>query len=118
MKTVATRRAIFCGLMLAWAVSAVAQINFGTLRGTVGDPSGRVVPGAQVIATNTANAAQYKSITNASGAYAILDMPLGNYTLIVEREGFQTAAQGGITMTAGDNKTIDIALKVGSASEK
>ena len=71
MKTATKRGVIFCVFFLAIAISTSAQINYGTLRGTVVDPSGGAVPGAEVTATDAATAAQYKSVTNGSGAESL-----------------------------------------------
>src|SRR5262245_10422962 len=73
-----------------WAQST-AQIN-----GTVKDPTGAVLPGVEVTATQTETGLTRMSITNETGAYLLTSLPVGPYRLEAALPGFRTHAQAGI----------------------
>ncbi len=60
---------LFCALVLFTALSGFAQVLTGTLTGSVTDPSGAVIPGAAVTATDLATARGYTATTDSSGGY-------------------------------------------------
>jgi outer membrane receptor protein involved in Fe transport len=106
---------VFLSLFLAHAL--LAQTNSATLRGTVRDAQAAAVPGAKVTLTNVGTGQNLVSGTNDQGLYEIPFLPPGNYTLKVERTGFQTYLQQGITFLAGEVKRQDVTIAVGSAAE-
>src|SRR5215469_16883116 len=89
MKSVKT---LLLGVLLLslFVVYVAAQIETGTLSGTVTDPSGAVVPGAKITATNTGTGLTRTVNTNSGGNYVIVDLPPGNYSVSVESANFQT----------------------------
>jgi hypothetical protein len=95
----------------AWAQST-AQIN-----GTVADSSGGVLPGATIVATQTATGLRREAVTDASGAYALLNLPLGPYRLDVALPGFRSYSQTGIVLQVGSNPVIPVTLQLGSLEE-
>ena len=76
-------------LFLLMAIFASAQTFRGAIHGTVTDATGAVIPGAQVKAENTATGLSRESVTTASGDFDFEDLPLGNYTVTVNKPGFQ-----------------------------
>ena len=66
-----------------------SQSTFGTVLGTVKDPSGSLVPTAKVDLINTGTSATRSTITDASGGYQFVNTEIGNYTLKVQAPGFQ-----------------------------
>ncbi len=62
------------------AVAAFGQNDRGTITGEVKDQAGAVIPGASVIATNTASGAESKTITTGTGNYTLPSLPAGIYT--------------------------------------
>ncbi|HEX9000385.1 MAG TPA: TonB-dependent receptor [Blastocatellia bacterium] len=97
---------------------AQAQAANGVIEGTVTDPSGSVVAGAKVRITNLDTGTTRESTTNESGFYRAPLLPLGRYEVVVEQTGFNRFTQSGITLSAGQAATIDIALKVGAVSNE
>jgi hypothetical protein len=95
----------------AWG-QATSQIQ-----GTVQDQTGAAVPGADVKATQTDTGQVRTVMTGADGGYVIANLPLGPYRLDVSKAGFSAYAQTGIVLQVSVNPTIDVALKVGNASE-
>ena len=73
-----------------------AQSFRGSLVGTVLDQSGAAVPGAPVVATNEATGVSRSTTTDASGNYYIPELPIGNYTVSVNVEGFAPVSQADI----------------------
>src|SRR5579859_2280 len=81
-------------LSIATCLSSVAQTVTGAVRGTITDPSGAIVPGAKVTATNQATGIQTTDITNSTGEYSIRFLQIGQYKPTVEASGFTTASYG------------------------
>src|SRR3954452_24859115 len=99
-------------------VSALwAQSDRGTITGTVTDPANAVVPNIAINAVNVQTAAQYQTVTTATGNYTIPSLPAGVYDLTVEAPGFKKLTQRGVTVEVAQTARIDLALQVGAASE-
>jgi len=108
--------AITC-LMLLWCLPSVGQVLKGSISGTVEDPQGAVVPGAQVKATNTATGATLTTTSDNSGSFRFNLIPAGNYKVNVSAQGFQTASQDNILVSAGrDSGLGTFRLTVGETS--
>src|SRR5579871_4191149 len=95
---------------LAWGQA----ISTSQIKGTVQDPSGAPVPGAEVKVTQTATGLSRTAVTGADGGYLFTELPVGPYQLEVTKEGFSRAVQSGIVLQVASNPTIDITLKVGA----
>lgn len=98
------------------ATRPVPDARSGVLSGTVADPRGAVIPGAQVTATDPATGTQYSATTNSSGAYSIGSLPTGGYQVRVEATGFMRATAI-VEVDAGQERTIDFELAVGKVEE-
>lgn len=113
------RRLLTVSFLLAIAVApAAAQITTGTILGTVKDPSGAVVPQARIVVRNLETGLTRTITTNASGAYILPELPLGHYTLRAEAPGFSTFVQTGLELHVQQNLRVDIALRVGKATQQ
>src|SRR5436190_4732956 len=87
-----------CAFLLA--SEGRAQIQSGTITGTVVDASSASVPDTQVTATNEATGAARNQTTNESGSFNFAGLPPGNYTVRVEKSGFRPVVQPGLVLTA------------------
>jgi hypothetical protein len=96
----------------AWSQEVTASVV-----GTVTDPSGAPIAGATVTATDTDRGTLWTAKTNDTGAYDLLRLPIGTYTLKVTATGFQTAAHSAFTLQLNQTVRIDVPLKVGTVSE-
>jgi hypothetical protein len=105
-------------LILLGTTWALAQETRGTILGRVVDPSGAVVPGAAVRATNPATNVTVSTQTNAQGNYEIPYLLPGIYRLTAEVAGFKTFAREGIEIRIGDRISIEIPLQVGEPVEQ
>jgi Carboxypeptidase regulatory-like domain len=103
-------------LLIALTLPGLAQTVTGTIRGTITDPSGAIVPNAKITITNSATGVQTSAITNQSGEYSIRFLQIGQYKLIVQAQGFEQATYGPFSLEIDQVAKIDIPLQVGSAS--
>jgi len=92
---------------------ATAQIA-----GTVKDATGAAVPGAVVMATQTATAFTRATSTSANGSYTLSNLPIGPYTVRVTKTGFSTYTQTGIVLQVASNPTLNLVLKVGGVAQE
>jgi len=94
-----------------------AQMDKGTITGTVTDSSGAVVPGVKVDVTNVVTGAVYGGLTNQVGIYTVLNLPVGEYTAHYSRDGFRALDRTGLNLTTGQVLRLNVALQVGSESQ-
>ncbi len=93
-------------------------VSTSQIKGTVQDPSGSVVPGAEVTVTQTDTGVARNVTTGADGSYLFTELPIGPYQIQVTKAGFSKSVQSGIVLQIASNPTIDVTLKVGAASEQ
>src|SRR5437870_183337 len=96
----------------AWA-QATAQIS-----GTVKDPSGAVLPGAEVTASQTETGITRMTVSNETGAYVLPNLATGPYKLEASLPGFRTFVQIGIVLQVNSNPVINVTLEVGQRAEQ
>ncbi len=120
MATLKSAASICCFLLIfAFAGVALGQTgNQGSIEGTVFDPSGAVVPGATLTASNAATGASFTAQSNADGIYRFAVLPVGTYDLKLEKSGFTTSVTKDIVVTVGAKIDLDLKLAVsGTTSE-
>jgi hypothetical protein len=103
--------------ILALTSSAHAVDVNGRIKGTVTDPSGAVMPGVQVTATNTATGVKYPTKSSTTGDYLFPQLPVGTYSISVSAPGFKTFAATGIVLTIDQEYVEPVKLEVGNTSE-
>jgi hypothetical protein len=96
--------------------SAFSQVG-GSISGTVKDPSGGVVPGVTVTATNTALGTMSTVITDGQGNYTFPKLPVAKYDLTATLEGFKPQKRTGIQVDADSALQINVMLELGEQSE-
>ena len=100
-------------LLLFSASAARAQFEDGSLVGTIHDPSGAIIPNAQITATNNATGIVSTAKSDASGDYEFPSLRVGLYTVKAEADGFSAAVAEKITVSVAARTRIDLALKIG-----
>src|SRR5215831_1957430 len=106
--------AALCLLLVAGAAWGQATTS---VRGEISDPSGGAVVGAQVMLTNTESKIERNATSGGGGEYQFLLLPPGTYTLGVTATGFQRFEKTGLVLLVNTPATLNVTLKVGSASE-
>ena len=85
--------------------------------GTVSDPSGAALVGAQVTMTETDKHTVFSAVTNSIGHFLFPNLPVGPYRLEVKASGFKDYIQTGLELQVGNNVQINATMQVGSVSE-
>ena len=99
------------------AIRAQAVAN-AQIHGVITDPSGAVVPGAIVKATQT-DTGQVRTVgSGADGSYVLPNLPAGPYSLEVVNQAFRNYLQSGIVLQVGNNVQINTVLLVGADSQE
>ena len=106
---------LFIAMMLG--TSAWGQTGTSTIRGTVTDPQGRVVPGATVTLTNTATNAVRTAKTSDAGTYTFDLITPADYRVEVDAKGFKKKVVGSVKALIGKPTDTDVALDVGASTE-
>ena len=101
-------------LFVAFAGIVYAQ-GLGAVRGTVKDPSGAAIPAAKVTLKEMHTDWMQSTVSNSTGAFVINGVPLGEYTLTVEQEGFAPSKQA-VHVLIGSAPTIEVILMIGAAT--
>ncbi len=91
---------------------AMAQVDQGSISGTVHDSSGAAVPGAKVTLTNPANGFTITVTTDGSGNYTATPLRLGGYTVKVEATGFAPTTQSDVQVNVASTTTADLQVGV------
>jgi hypothetical protein len=97
-------------VVLSLAAGVNAQTFRGAINGTVSDPSGAVVPNAQVKATENSTGIDHTTTTTSDGAFSFQDIPLGFYKVTVTASGFPVYTIDKVEVTAGTIYTLQVKL--------
>jgi carboxypeptidase family protein/TonB-dependent receptor-like protein len=104
-------------VMLLCVTPLLAQVDTGTVLGTVTDASGATVRGANVTLTNEGTNATLSTATGSDGGYKFTPVRIGSYKLSASFQGFQTIAQRNVKVDVGADVVVDFTLKPGNVSE-
>ena len=113
----AFRILLFIGVLTLSSTAVQAQLSAASLNGVVRDPQGAVIDKATVLLRNADTGFERTTSTNDSGAYVVLDLNPGRYTLKVSVPGFSTKEVSAFQLAVNQTATIDVSLAVGAASE-
>src|SRR6202049_3882997 len=111
------RFAVLSILLALWVPPASGQAVFGSIFGTVTDPSGAAVANAKVTVTNDRKGTVDTATTNESGNYSVTHLIPDTYTLRIEAPGFKTIEQQYVAVSADAAVHLDEQFQVGSATE-
>lgn len=106
-----------CFCVLIFTPGAFSQVDEGSITGTVEDPTGAVIPGAQVTLLNTDVGLSLQTTTNGSGTYTFSPIRIGHYTLTFAASGFAKTTQSNITVNVAAALQVNATLKPGSTSQ-
>ena len=113
------RIAILVAVLATSAPSILAQIatTNATISGTVADPTGAVVPNADVKLVSPETAISRSFVADSRGRYTFTQLPPATYTLTVKAKGFESYQQGGIVLNAAQSATQNVVLTIGAETQ-
>jgi hypothetical protein len=94
-----------------------AQTTYGSVSGTITDPSGAAIPDAQVTLTNVDTAEKREQPTGADGLYSFVNILPGRYRVEVEKSGFKHVTRPDVVVEVGQSVRIDIVMTVGEVTQ-
>jgi hypothetical protein len=109
--------ALLLPVMALGAPVVTAQSTSGRISGTVVDSSGAVLPGVTVTVANEGTGLTRATTTDSSGAFVVVSLPVGTYTVSAELAGFKKASTTGYSLVADGRVTADFTLAVGQMNE-
>jgi Carboxypeptidase regulatory-like domain/TonB dependent receptor len=104
--------------LCAFALSAIAQTDRGTITGTVSDASGAVVPGVTVEAKNVGTGNVYQAGSSETGNFTLPQLPVGTYELSATLPGFKKFVRPNLTVGLAQIVRVDVKLEVGAAGDQ
>ena len=104
----------FCAL---FPTSASAQAVYGSIFGTITDPSGAAISGAKVNITSAQKGTRFETSTNGAGNYSVTHLIPDQYDVRAEASGFKAFESWGIPVYADEAARVDVQLPVGGSSE-
>jgi hypothetical protein len=111
------RTVIICGALLPLGLTAFAQSRIGTIQGTVKDPTGALVPNAQVTVTQPVTGYRQTTQTDAQGSFKLVNVPFNTYKVRVEAAGFQPVEESiDLETTIPLNLELSLSLEEATAN--
>jgi len=104
--------------MSAWSQTASVSGGMGTLRGHITDPTGALIPGAQVTVTTAAGAKAGSATADAAGGYQVRGLAAGSYIVQATYQGFAPFVSSPILLTPGQTKNVDIKMAIEAAQQQ
>src|SRR5580765_506919 len=96
---------------------AYAQVNTASLTGLVTDSTGAAAVGAKVTARSVATNLEFIATTDSGGYYTFPTLPLGNFTVSIEMQGFKRSVHENVVLEVGQRARLDFTLAVGQVTE-
>src|SRR5262245_18773885 len=104
-------------ILLLIGAPTFGQATRGNLSGLVSDQTGAAVPGAKVTARHVTTNEEFRTSTDAQGAFVFPSVPLGEFTVTIEAPGFKRLAAQGVKLEVGTPAKLNVALEVGQVSD-
>lgn len=111
------RSAAFALAMSLTVSIAPAQLNTGSISGTITDPNGAAVPGAKVLASNEATGLKTETVTSDAGLYVLPSLPVGIYTVTIEKPGFKRLNRTNLEVRVAQRLTLDLRMELGDVQQ-
>src|SRR6201998_787989 len=103
-------------IILSFTSAAFAQLTTADILGTVTDPTGAVIPNANITLVNLGTNEERIAQSNGSGDYSFTLLPVGHYSVTVKAPGFQASITKDLAVEAGDRARADARLQPGAES--
>ncbi|MBI1358611.1 MAG: TonB-dependent receptor plug domain-containing protein [Acidobacteria bacterium] len=108
---------LLAALLLTLGATGFAQVNNGSISGSVLDPGGAAIPGAQVTATETDSGRVFEVSASEAGLYVFPSLPTGVYEVSAEADGFKRLTRTNIEVRIAQRLALDMTLEIGAVSE-
>jgi hypothetical protein len=105
-------------VLLFFAAGVLKAQDLATIVGTLTDDSGAAVPDAQVTISNADRGFTRVVSSDSSGFYSLNRVPIGSYSITIEKSGFQRTIRTDINLNVGQTLRVDFQLKIGTVAEK
>src|SRR5260370_40968796 len=103
-------------VLLLFSCELSAQLTAGSVVGSVTDPTGALVPGAQISLTQRSTGAALSAVSSSQGVFSFPVVPVGTYTFSATTKGFKTAT-GDLEVELNTTRTLNVRLNVGASTE-
>ena len=110
-------RAIVVSLLCVTSISVFGQVS-ASLSGKITDATGAAISAATVTANNVDTGVSRSTVTNQSGQYQLLELPIGRYEVRASKDGFSEEVRTGISLVVGQDATADLTLQVGEVKQQ
>ncbi len=104
-------------IMLVFSAGAFAQTSKGFVVGTIVDPAGAAIVGANVRITNASTGVSRESVSTADGSFRFDAVEPGTYKIEITQSGFKTVTRENLVVVAAQTSTALFQLEVGAPSE-
>jgi hypothetical protein len=104
-------------VLFSTCIFVQGQSTYGSITGTVTDPSGAAIADARVTLTNLGTTEKRTQPTGADGLYSFVNLIPGNYRIEVEKAGFKRITQEPVVVQVQQTSKIDVSLPIGQATE-
>ncbi|HEY2012334.1 MAG TPA: carboxypeptidase-like regulatory domain-containing protein, partial [Bryobacteraceae bacterium] len=112
------RFALVLSILLSPLQTVLRADVTATILGIARDSSSAALPNVKVTVTNTGTNLTRSTITDPTGEFRFLSLPVGTYTVEAELNGFQRFSSEGIVLTVDQQRRIDITMSVGNLQQK
>ena len=119
MTMLARKLAFVCALPLLAITSVLAQtvIVSGVIRGTLSDESHALIPSASVRVINAGTGTEFAGKTNNHGGYIFPSVPVGTYSVLIEKKGFNQVRVDDVVVQVGQTTTEDVRMRAGAEAQ-
>ncbi len=117
MKLLNSKLGMLLAAVLVFSLPVLSQLTSGNITGTVYDPTGAAVPGATVVAHNTATNVDSTTTSTSAGDYRFENLPVGTYTIMVNAAGFTKAEVANVQVQLNATITTNVQLTIGQQSQ-
>lgn len=104
--------------VMSLSMPVFAQLDTGVILGTVVDPTGAVIPSANVVVENTSTGAQVRLQTDGAGNFIAPALPIGLYRVSASATGFKTRVMENLRLQVSDRMRVELSLETGQISER
>ena len=104
-------------LLLSGTAAIASQTTEGSIRGDIRDVLGDALPGATITATGSEGLAPIVTLSDADGAYRLVNLSPGHYTVSAQLAGFTTSAREAIPVRTGLSLTLHFELAIGRVEQ-